>query len=184
MQKGNAHIRGLGIGLMMALAVITAPGSFAQSPDRSSEGDWHLSDSTDNNTGERSVYAMNLYLKDGVFVQLYMRCTDARPTFFVDWDEVTFPDKAVLTIGSVGSGQDEEPYVFDKSTDIVESGLRASPQTSAKIVAAIGEAKQANFTAHLSSGPRAVTIDVAGTQRAWSRVVRHCPVRIVPVPPL
>jgi hypothetical protein len=157
--------------------------------DRTYEGDWYVSDDTDNNTGERKVYAFQLHLKknDPDYVTLKMRCTSGRPTFFVDWDGLAFPDQAVITVGPV-AGPDAEPveaqYVFEKSQEITEPGLRASPETSAKIVSAIGTAKYATITAHLATGSRTVGVDVAGTQAAWSRVSRHCPVKLMQRPPL
>lgn len=161
----------------------------AEPVDRTYEGDWYVSDDTDNNTGERKVDAFQMYLKRGDpnYVTLRMRCSHGKPTFFVEWEGVVFPEQAVLTIGSVAT-PDSEPtsvrYLFEKSDDVVERGLRASPDTSAKIVSSIGEAKYATVPAHLSYGSRTVGMDVAGTQRAWSRVTRHCPVRKWPQPPL
>jgi hypothetical protein len=171
------------IPLLLMLAVQTPPA------DRSHEGDWYVSDTTDNNTGEREVYAFQTYLKRGdpTYVTLTMRCSSGKPTFFVDWQDVSFPDQAVLTIGPVAS-PDSEPaeqqYVFQKSDDPIERGMRASPETSAKIIAAIGEAKYAIITAHLSFGSPTVGIDVSGTQGAWNRVLRHCPIQKVQRPPL
>jgi hypothetical protein len=116
-----------------------------------------------------------------------MRCSKAKPTFFVEWEDVVFPDQVVLTI-SPASGSRSEPtedrYVFEKSKDAIERGLRASPETSQKIVSAIGQAKYVTVTAHLSSGAQTVGMDVEGTQRAWARVSSHCPTRIMPLPPL
>jgi hypothetical protein len=171
------------IGLVLLLA------AQAQPADRTYEGDWYVSDTTNNNTGEREVYAFQTYLKRGDpdYVTLTMRCSKGRPTLFVEWQDLPFPDQAVLTIGAVANPDSEpaeERYVFEKSEDAIERGLRASPDTSAKIVSAIGQAKYATVTAHLASGPRTVGIDVEGTQRAWSRVSRHCPVRTMPRPPL
>ena len=160
-----------------------------QPTSRAQEGDWYVSDSTDNNTGEREVYAFRLHFKqsDPNDVTLTMRCTKGKPTFFIEWENLAFPDQTVLTIGPVASPDSEpseEKYLFEKSEDIVERDLRASPETSAKIVAAIGQAKYVVITAYLASGNRTVGVDVNGTQRAWSRVSRHCPVQIMPQPPL
>ena len=171
------------IGLLFLLA------AQAQPADRTYEGDWYVSDDTDNNTGERKVYAFQTYLKRGDpdYVTLTMRCSNGKPRFFVEWEDLAFPDQAVLTIGPVANSDSEpaeERYVFEKSEDVIERGLHASPETSAKIVSAIGQAKYAIITAHLASGKRTVGMDVDGTQRAWSRVSRHCPVRIMPRPPL
>jgi len=161
----------------------------AQPASRANEGDWYVSDSTDNNTGEREVYAFRLHLKQGDpnDVTLTMRCSKGKPTFFIEWDDIPFPDQTVLTIGPVATPDSEpaeEKYLFEKSADILERGLRASPETSAKIVSAIGQAKYVVITAYLASGNRTVGIDVTGAQRAWSRVVRHCPIQIMPQPPL
>lgn len=151
--------------------------------DRKYEGVWYISDSTDNNTGEREVYAFQTYIKGDDFVGLKMRCSAGKPLFFVEWEDRDFPDQTVLTIGSTEIGAAaEQPYVFEKSTDTIERGLRASSETSAKIVTALAQVKHASFTAHLASGSRLVVIEVDGTQRAWARVSRHCPIRIQPLP--
>ena len=180
----------VGVSLGAAWILFAAPAVAQVLPgDRSHEGDWYVSDDTDNNAGERKVYAFQLHLKkdDPDYVTLTIRCTNGKPTFFVDWDDLAFPDQAVITIGPV-AGPESEPaeaqYVFEKSEEITEPGLRASPDTSAKIVSAIGQAKYATITAHLASGSRTVGVDVAGTQAAWSRVSRHCPVRLMQRPPL
>ncbi|MET3472081.1 hypothetical protein ABIC78_002616 [Novosphingobium sp. 1529] len=169
--------------------VIAAAAALAQPADTTYEGKWFVSDDTDNNTGERKVYAFRVYLKpsDPDYVTLTMRCTNGKPTFFVDWDGFAFPDETVLTIGPVNDPDaepNEKSYVFEKSTEISESGLRASPEISASIIAALGKAKYATVTAHLASGSRTVGVEIDGTQRAWDRVSRHCPVQIMPRPPL
>lgn len=156
----------------------------AEAPGRKYEGVWYITDSTDNITGQREVEAFQLYIKEQ-YVTLRMRCSDGKPTFFVEWEDQAFPDQAVLTIASamtaeVGAG--ERPYVFEKSTDVIQRGLRASAETSAKIIADIGQAKYASITAHLASGSRTVGIEVDGTQGAWQRVSRHCPIRSSPPP--
>lgn len=170
-------------------ALAAAAATQAQPPDRTYEGNWYVSDTTNNNTGEREVYAFQLHLKrdDPDYVTLTMRCSKGRPTFFVEWEGLAFPDQAVLTLGPVATPDSypaEQQYVFEKSEDVIERGLRASPETSAKIVAAIGTAKYMIVTAHRESGAKSVGMDVDGTQRAWSRVSRHCPLQVMPRLPL
>jgi hypothetical protein len=171
---------------LIAVVITTAAGTNvqAETPSRTYEGVWYVSDSTDNNTGEREVEAFQSYIEDQ-YVTLRMRCTNGKPTFFVEWEDQVFPDQAVLSIASamtaeVGAG--ERPYVFEKSTDVVQRGLRASAETSAKIVADLGQAKYASITAHLASGSRTVGIEINGTQGAWRRVSRHCPIQTLPQP--
>lgn len=185
-------MRKLALGACAGVAwTLSASPSSAQAvpADRTYEGKWYVSDQTDNNTGEREVYAFQIHLErdDPDYVTLTMRCTAGKPTFFIDWDNLSFPDRAVITIGPVAN-PDAEPveaeYVFEKSSEVTEPGLRASPETSANIVSAIGEAKYATITAHLTSGVRTVGIEIAGTQGAWNRVSRHCPVRMMQRPPL
>lgn len=174
----------------MKLAILVAAAvAQAQPTDRTYEGNWYISDSTNNNTGEREVYAFQVHVErdDPDFVTLTMRCSKGRPTFFVEWEGLAFPDKTVLTFGPVArpdAEPKEDQYVFERSDDAIERGLRASPETSAKIIAAIGQAKYMIVTAHLESGARTVGIDVGGTQLAWSRVSRHCPIQIMQQPPL
>lgn len=174
---------------MINLMVIAAALAQAPTIDRTYEGNWYVSDSTSNNTGEREVYAFQLHLKarDPDYVTLTMRCSNGKPTILIDWQNITFPDQAVITLGPVAD-PDSEPaevqYVFEKSEDSIERGMRASSDTSAKIVSAIGQAKYITITAHLSAGSRTVGMDINGTQAAWSRVSRHCPVQILELPPL
>lgn len=185
-------MRKLAIGVCLGVtSTLLASQAAAQAvpDDRTYEGKWYVSDQTDNNTGEREVYAFQIHLKqdDPDYVTLTMRCTAGEPAFFVDWDNLSFPDQAVLTIGPV-PGADSEPiearYLFEKSSEVTEPGLRASPETSANIISAIGQANYLTITAHLTSGSRTVGIEIAGTQGAWNRVSRHCPVRLMPRPPL
>jgi hypothetical protein len=178
--------------LVCVPATASAAGTAAarsEAADRSQEGDWHISDDTDNNTGERKVYAFQMYFpkRDLEYVTLTMRCSNNRPTFFVSWTQVPFPDQTVLTISPATESTTEptdERYVFEKSEDPVEDGLRASPETSLKIVSAIGQAELVTVTAHLAGSPRTVPVEVRGTQRAWSRVSRHCPIKKMALPPL
>jgi hypothetical protein len=174
----------------VAIVPITAAAQTSAKPvDRAFEGDWYVSDSTDNNTGAREVNAFQMYIKPDYpsIITLRMRCSSGKPTFFIEWQDAVFPDHTVVTIGPVltpDSEPNEQQYVFDKVDGDVERGLRASPETSAKIVAALGTVKYATVTAYLGTGSKTVGIDVAGTQRAWSRVTRHCPVQILPLLPL
>lgn len=166
--------------LLAALALQPAP------DDRSKEGDWHVVDTTDNNTGEREVYAMQLFIDSRDFVKLSMICKHGKPAFVVDWDDLPFPDHAVLTIDPLVDdiSSSAQRYIFEKSKEVTERGLHASSEVSGQIVRAIGRATSVSITAHLSTGDRTVIIDTEGTQGAWTRVSRHCPVRIVPLPPM
>src|SRR6202007_3370966 len=105
---------------------------------------WYVSDSTDNNTGLREVYAFVQHLDRDEYATLRMRCSKGKPTIFVKWQDVPFADYSVITI-AVAKSPDSEPaegrYVFEKSEDPVENGMRASPEASAKIISAIGQAK-------------------------------------------
>lgn len=173
----------------VALAALAAIG-VAQIPDRKYEGDWYISDTTDNNTGEREVYAFQLHIaKDDPHVTLSMRCVAGKPEFVVEWGDVEFPSTTVLTIGPVHDPDAEpleKPYVFVQAdqSDVLQRGLHASPETSQTIIAAIGSSKYATFTAHVPSRSMTVGIKVNGTQQAWTRVIRHCPVKTLPRPPL
>ena len=155
-------------------------------PDRSTEGDWHVADTTDNNTGEREVYAMQLFIDSRDFVKLTMICKDGKPAFVVDWDDLPFPDHAVLTIDPLIDeiASPAQRYVFEKSKEITKRGLHASPEVSGQIVRAIGHAPSISITAHLTTGDRIVIVNTEGTQGAWARVSRHCPVRFMPLPPM
>jgi hypothetical protein len=172
------------IGFLLAATLAAS-----QSPDRTYEGDWYIADSTDNNTGRREVYAFQTFIKGKDYVSLRMVCADGTPAFVVEWEDIVFPDHTVLTLGPV-FGPDAEPqesaYVFRQSiTDgVIDRGLIAAPEVSKTIISAIGDAKYVTVKAHLPSGSRTVGIEVDGTASAWKRVSRHCPVAILPLPPI
>jgi hypothetical protein len=171
---------------IVAISTIGATQDHGRPGGPAYEGVWYVADTTDNNSGEREVYAFQTYIDKGDFVSLKLRCTAGKPTFYVEWNEQTFPDQNVVTIGpsaDADSDPTERQYVFELSEDPVESGLRASPETSAKIIAAIGAAEYVFVTAYPTSGKRSVGFEVAGTPQAWARVVRHCPVRKMAKPP-
>jgi hypothetical protein len=173
----------------MKQIVILAALLQASPADRAYEGDWFVSDSTDNNTGEREVYAFIVHFAraDPDYVTLTMRCSKGNPTIFVEWQDRVFPNQTVLTIGPISVPETdpaEAQYVFEKSHDSIERGLRASPETSKKIISALGDSKYTTLTAHLASGSRTITLEVDGTQRAWNRVSRHCPIQLYSLPPI
>lgn len=150
-------------------------------------GDWYVSDTTDNTTGEREVYAFQSHVTRSEYVSLKMRCSERKPTFFVEWDDLPLPKVAVISIEPLTGPEtpsEDVRYVFEKSDDVVERGHRATPDVSKKIVSAIGRAPTLMLTAHLASGSRSLVFNVAGTQQAWDRVVRHCPAPKMPLPPI
>jgi hypothetical protein len=170
---------------MISLLIFAAAASVQPPPGRY-EGDWYVSDTTDNITGEREVDAFRLHFKrDGSeYVTIRMRCSSAKPTMFIEWDDVAFPDQTVLSISPIradGTNPNSDRYIFEKSQDSIDRGLRASPDSSANIISLIGDAKSINLVAHLGAGSKSVEIDVDGATRAWKRVSRHCPIRTLPV---
>lgn len=174
--------------MIIALALLlTSAASALSATDPRYEGDWYVSDMTDNITGEREVEAFSQLITQSDFVTLRMRCSAGKPTIAIEWSDMTFPDKVAVSIAA-GQSPDADPvdrtYVFTNSDDPVERGLHAAPDTSSSIVAALGISKYAAITVHGSPTPKLVTISVDGTQRAWSRVIRHCPVQIMSRPPL
>jgi hypothetical protein len=166
-------------GLAIGLALVWGPGaSLAQTARRaepharSVEGDWLMIDSTDNNTGEREVYALHheFFKDEQGFLTLMLRCFQGRPTFFVDWTERDFPDQTVLTFSPIPgdrSNPADGQFVFEKSTDPVDRGLRASTETSAQIISSIGKAPAVAITAHFPSKSRTRRV-AAGEQLPWT----------------
>lgn len=167
------------ISLLLAMAAAQT-----EPVDRTYEGDWYVSDDTDNNTGEREVYAFT-HVFEPDYITLTLRCSDGEPKVFLRWDDEKFPDQSVVTFGPVQVSEPfEESYVFERSDDSIERGLKASAETSRAIIKAMGEAKFTTVTVRIFSMNRTAGIEVDGTQRAWDRVVRHCPVRKYPRPPI
>ena len=187
-QWSGVDMRAAVLALVLVATPSVAAALQAASADRTYEGEWYLSDTTDNNTGEREVYAFVHHLKadDPNYVTVKLRCLQGKPTLSVEWDNLTFPDQQVITIGYYSSSgkTSVKPYVFEKSADAVERGLRTSLEISREIVSSIGQATYLTLAAHLPAGTQTVGLDVAGTPKAWSRVSRHCPVRTLPLPPL
>lgn len=176
--------------LMVAISAsvpsATTP-ALASSRSAAVEGDWYVSDTTDNNTGEREVYAFAQLIDETDFVTFRMRCSAGKPTVAIEWSDRTFPDKVAVTIGA-GQTADSDPveksYIFANSRDPIERGLIATPSTSIDIVRDLGASKYAAIAVHVASSPKVVVVSTEGTQRAWDRVVRHCPVQTLPRPPL
>lgn len=157
--------------------------------DRKYEGDWYVIDATNNNTGEREVYAFLLHRRQNEpdQVTLTMRCTEGKPIVYIEWEGVDFPERTLIAVSparTADSRVEGAQYAFEMPGKVTEPGLRASPETSARIIAALGDVKHAIFTARPAAGSRTVKVDIAGTPGAWSRVSRHCPVRLMPRPPL
>ena len=179
----------------MILLLIAAAVSSTQITPGRYEGDWYMIDTTDNITGEREVEAMQLHLEqdDPNYVTIRMRCSNAKPTIYVEWDnssfpsqKLSFPDQTVLTISPIladFTNPKSQQFIFEKSEGSIDRGLRASPEASASLVSLIGSAKHVNLVAYLSASSKSVEIDVNGTQGAWNRVSRNCPVKIMPLPP-
>jgi hypothetical protein len=171
----------------MIIFLVAMAAASSEPPPGRYEGDWYVSDTTDNVTGEREVEAFQMQFKgdESSFVTIKMRCLSGKPTISVEWDNLSFPDQTVLSISPIlsdGTNPKSERYIFEKPSDDIFRGLRASPDASANIVTTIGDAKQINLVAHLSTGSKGVEIDVNGTRGAWGRVSRNCPIRIMPLP--
>lgn len=168
------------------LALLAA--SASPSPDHRYEGGWYVSDTTDNITGDREVYAFQSRIKqdDPDYVTLWMRCVGGKPTLDLEWMDVSFPDQTVLTIAPVAPNREpaETGYIFARSKDVGLSGVRASADVSRAIVAAVGTSNYITIASHLGAGSRTIGMETKGMQAAWLRVSRHCPVRKLPTPPL
>lgn len=174
--------------LLAAILVPSMAGAQVEHADRSKEGNWSIMDQTDNNTGDREVWAMLTHYEppDRDFVNLFIKCTDGRPTLSFSWHEATFPDQAVVSIGSIADSDaqlEDTQFVFAKVKDTVLGDYRATPKVSAEIVAAIGTADYTSIIVH-GYGEKMIGANVSGLPGAWRRVLRHCPVKKLPLPPL
>lgn len=170
------------ISLILAMAAAQA-----EPIAREREGNWHISDITDNNTGEREVYAMQLDSdsSDRETVFLYMRCHAGKPVLNLEWLDLRMPRQAVVIIGPVQKNEPfHESYIFTKSDETSYRGWQASPETSEKVIRAIGSADFTTISVEAATGVKVIGMNIEGTQRAWQRVSRHCPVRTYPLPPI
>lgn len=161
----------------------------AGAPDRGTEGDWYVGDTTDNNTGVRKVDALNTHVEDSEFVMVSMICRAGSPRVIIQWENATFADQAVFTIQPSRSPNDSGAgidYVFQKITaeDHTKGGMEASREVSAQIIAGLGSTPKATIVAHLPYMNRSILLNVQGTSQAWARVARHCPEKTGPLPPL
>lgn len=170
------------ISLILAMAAMNAAPT-----DRTYEGDWYVSDDTNNNTGERKVYAFSSNLgeehKNTVFMQL--KCIDSVPIVELEWWDLKLPKRTVVTFGV---GYRTEPtdhsFIFEKSPVSYEKELRASQEDSEKIIKTVGDTEFLILTVETVSGEKWARIPASGIRGAWERVVRHCPVRKYPLPPI
>lgn len=173
--------------ISLILAMAAAQAEPVDPDSRRFEGDWIVTDVTDNNTGEREVDASVMYYERGRsdLVHLRMKCVEGSPTMFLDWFDLELPDQAVVTFHAI-DGAETEPaqFVMQKSTDAIDRGLRASPEVSSQIVSLFGDASFTYVTLHLQYRNRSFRVGIEGAQDAWARVVRHCPVRTYPLPPI
>lgn len=152
------------------------------------EGVWTISDTTDNNSGEREVWAMRVHAEDRDYISIYLQCSGDLPTLTIDWDGMPLPDQAVFSVAPIADSDAASipiDFVLKKeSQSLAFRGYAGSPTKSAEIVKLIGDADDVTITAHTIDGARSALIEVRGLRQAWSRVARHCPVSILPVPPV
>jgi hypothetical protein len=143
-----------------------------------SSSGWKVTDTTDNDTGLRSVDALDLAADSKEFVMLWMRCHDRQPGLYLSWSGARFLSRTVVTVAAADSS-DAEPrardFIFEETGDPVDGPLRAGDPVG--LVTHIAQAPHAVLTIHAEPADRSVGMDVRQTTDTWKRVSQWCPAR-------
>lgn len=129
-----------------------------------------ISDTTDNDTGKRTVYAMQIDQNLEPLSFMYLRCVDRRPTVEFSLFDFNAPDWVVVTLD--GGDEADTPYIFERIPDSTHD-LRLYGDASG-LMSKIQEGEIRQFTAHSPLGNRSFSIDMEGMAKAWQRVTTSC----------
>lgn len=133
--------------------------------------DFTISDTTDNDTGVRTVFAVNLdidELKRMSFMKL--QCVDRRPSVIFEFYDFATPNWAVVALG--GGDAADTPFIFYENPD--RSGELMLYGDAKALIGQIGEGSVRRFIAYGSHGTREATFGMSGLTKAWQRVSAAC----------
>lgn len=133
--------------------------------------DFTISDTTDNETRIRTVYALQLdvdEIKRLNFMKL--ECVDHRPSVIFEFYDFAAPAWAVIALG--GGDSADTPFIFyrnpDRSSELVLYG------DANALVGQLGEDSVRRFIAYSSHGTREASFGMTGLTKAWQRVFSAC----------
>lgn len=142
---------------MLTLAAMLAAASFS------------VSDTTDNNTGEREVYALQIAKDRESLGFIYLRCDAGTPRFMLELYEAPKTEWVIVTTDGTG----DDPLNFRMSTDIYRNLVFQGD--SAGLVEKLQGVRSVSLTAHYQFRKLTYNFDTDGIASSWERVVKHCP---------
>ena len=133
--------------------------------------DFTISDTTDNETGIRTVYALQLDVDEAKRLNfMKLECVDHRPSVIFEFYDYTAPEWAVVVLG--GGDSADTPFIFhrnpDRSSELVLYG------EANVLVGQLGEDSIRRFIAYASHGTREASFGMTGLAKAWQRVSATC----------
>lgn len=135
-------------------------------------GDWTVSDTTDNDTGERQVDALALAEERPGIVFLKMQCVGRRPLVLIDWYDLPEAKLMVFEVQPANNPAQSTAFTTEKLVDDIHRGLEVrNPDVFVKIAE---QAQSIRLVAHTSYASKVVTFGTKGTAATWKRVVEHC----------
>jgi len=129
-----------------------------------------VSDTTDNDTGQRTVWALQIDQDLDRLSFLHLKCIDRKPTVELELYGFNAPDWAVVTLG--GGDAADTPFIFERVPDRRDE-LRFHGDARI-LVNQLQEDSIRQFTVHSPLGNRSASFDMDGLTRAWQRVVAAC----------
>lgn len=133
--------------------------------------DFTISDTTDNETGIRTVYAVQLdvdEMKRMSFMKL--ECVGRRPSVIFEFYDFTAPEWSVVALG--GGDSADTPYIFHHNPDR-RGELQLYGDANA-LIGQLGEDSIRRFTAYASNETREASFGMTGLRKAWQRVSAAC----------
>jgi hypothetical protein len=133
--------------------------------------DFTISDTTDNETGIRTVYAVQLdvdEIKRMSFMKL--ECVDHRPSVIFEFYDFTAPEWAVVALG--GGDSSDTPFIFHRNPDR-DSELVLYGEAN-DLIGRLSEGSVRRFIAYASHGTREASFGMTGLAGTWQRVSAAC----------
>jgi hypothetical protein len=135
-------------------------------------GAFTFSDTTDNITGEREVYALQISKEVKNFGELLLRCDDGTPRLVMSLYDTPETEWVTIT-AAIPGGSEETPLNF-RLTDKVFKYLSYQGDSDALVQRLTGNQMVA-MTAHYDYRSYTFTFSMDGIEEAWRRVKEYCP---------
>ena len=133
--------------------------------------DFSISDTTDNETGIRTVYALQADVDEAKRLSmLKFECFEHRPSVTFEFYDFPTPEWAVILLG--GGDSADLPFVVQRVADRrFELRLHGDPQV---LINELGEDSVRRFVVYGATGSRDVSFEMSGLHKAWQRVTSIC----------